>query len=637
MTDAKEEVSPGEQYWLKLQANGEVSWEDFQPLCIQLGWNCEVAQALWWEADADRSGALDKEEFLAFASREEVLPYLLGQYVASVAKQEHDEHEYQLLFNALDLNTEGLVDKSRLLQKIVQTGLKMEDPLLRQVNANLSKFHRTHRLSYEEFKEAVAPALALIAGAIRKQLVIQDWKHFEDSLTALYHDCQSVRGGKVADYIPELALANPNHFGVAFCSVDGQRFEIGEVDIPFSIQSTSKPLTYLMALQELGEETVHRFIGREPSGRNFNELCLNNQNIPHNPCINSGAIMACSLVKKNQEQATRFRHIMKQWKRLTGHGYVSFSNTTYLSERASADRNFCLGYLMQGLEAFSKGNDPDAEPRTWSDTELVKTLELYFQCCSIVTNARSHAVVAATLAKGGVCPITNDRVFDSHYVSNATSLMLSCGMYDYSGEWAYKIGLPAKSGVSGSLLVVVPNVGGFCIYSPPLDVLGNTVRGIAFATKLVTKFNFHMFDVVNGSTNSSKQNPCVQQSTVALNELSQLCYYCAKGDLPGIRGLLSLGADINASDYDGRTPLHLAASEGQLEVVKLLVKNRADLQPVDRWGGTPHSDALREGHNSVAEYLEKKMSNQRNKKSSKSVGFALPSRIMEPTTKREPK
>ena len=139
-------------------------------------------------------------------------------------------------------------------------------------------------------------------------------------------------------------------FGVSFCSVDGQLFSIGETSREFSVQSSSKPISYLMALSELGEEEVHRYVGREPSGRNFNDICLNPENIPHNPMVNSGAIMTCSLIRHGKEQSARFRDIMELWAKIAGTPkYVSFSNSTYLSERATADRNFCLGYMMQGM------------------------------------------------------------------------------------------------------------------------------------------------------------------------------------------------------------------------------------------------------------------------------------------------
>ena len=469
----------------------------------------------------------------------------------------------------------------------------------------------------------------LIEKTICRQLAIPEWGAFTAQLTSLFESVRTnpaSRTGKVATYIPELALSNPDWFGMSFVSVDGQTFNIGDCTHDFSVQSSSKPITYLIALEEHGQEGVHRFVGMEPSGRGFNEMVLNDSGIPHNPYINGGAIMVASLVQADQDQSTRFRYIMDTYQRASGHTKtVTFSNSTYLSEKATADRNFALGFLMQEEGAFQYGartagstdsrygerSDSARETcRTWTATSLQCALELYFQCCSITTSTVGQSIIAATLATGGVCPYTDQRVFKSENVKHALAIMLSCGMYDYSGEWAYSIGIPAKSGVSGCTMLVVPGVGGFSIYSPALDSLGNSVRSIELSKQLVRHFTFHYYDQMNGivSTSSRKVNPLETAKVSAVGLFCSLCYCVTRGDLQGVASFLNSGdVEVNQADYDQRTALHIAASEGRLNMCKFLLAAGADLNAVDAWGNRPVDDAVREQHQAVADHLRAQM------------------------------
>ena len=286
---------------------------------------------------------------------------------------------------------------------------------------------------------------------------------------------------------------------------------------------------------------------------------------------------------------------MDRWAALAGGKRPSFSNSVYLSERQTADRNFALGYFMREHGAFPEG------------TELVDILEFYFQCCSIELTAEMMSVVAATLANGGVCPMTGERVFGPETVQNCLSLMYSCGMYDFSGEFAFTIGLPAKSGVSGAMMIVVPNVMGVCTWSPRLDRLGNSVRGIEFCKELVGRFNFHNYDNLTGISN--KKDPRIQRIVSEGEMVTTMIWAASKGDLTVVQHLIARGANINSADYDGRTPLHLAASEGRTAVVEFFIKHGANLSPEDRWGGTPLQDAEKANHPAIVELLTRAMSN----------------------------
>ncbi|MEM6732137.1 MAG: glutaminase, partial [Myxococcota bacterium] len=269
----------------------------------------------------------------------------------------------------------------------------------------------------------------------------------------------------------------------------------------------------------------------------------------------------------------------------------------YLSERQTADRNFALGYFMRENDAFPE------------NTDLIETLEFYFQCCSIEMTADMMSVVAATLANGGVCPTTGHKIMSPETVQNCLSLMYSCGMYDFSGEFAFTIGLPAKSGVAGAMLVVVPNTLGFCTWSPRLDALGNSVRGIEFCQRLVKEYNFHNYDhILEGST---KRDPRIKGDVQEIGQVVTFIWAAAKGDFGAIQRLVARGVALNEADYDGRTALHLAASEGHRNVVEFLLLHGADRNSTDRWGQTPLDDATRAGHAAVIELFNKADSSPR--------------------------
>jgi glutaminase len=316
--------------------------------------------------------------------------------------------------------------------------------------------------------------------------------------------------------------------------------------------------------------------------------------------INAGAMMSCSLIDRKNNIADRFDRVNKTWKALCGGKDVSFNNSVYLSERQTADRNFALAYFMREKNAFPE------------NTNLEETLEFYFQCCSIESRTYDLSVAAATLANAGTNPLSGDVIFKSSTVQNCLSLMLSCGMYDFSGEFAFKIGLPAKSGVSGALMLVIPNVMGISIWSPRLDEVGNSVRGVEFCKRLVEKFSFHQYDSLTG--HSTKTNPRRKENELMASKVMELIRAASHGDIDEILRLEAEGVNPDIADYDGRTPLHLAACEGQFEVVSHLLSKKVDLVPIDRWGNTPLDDARKFKHKEIMNLLENSIKPQKNGK-----------------------
>jgi glutaminase len=298
--------------------------------------------------------------------------------------------------------------------------------------------------------------------------------------------------GKVADYIPELAHVDPDGFGICIATRDGIVYEAGDTRQPFTIQSASKPLTYGLALADCGEGDVLERIGVEPSGDAFNAISLQPQTgAPRNPLINAGAIAACGLVRGESADA-KLGRILEAFGRYAGRS-LDVDERVYASESATGHRNRAIGWMLRTFGILP--DDPTA------------TLETYFRQCAIRVTCRDLAIMGATLANGGVNPVTGERAIDATYVDNVLSVMATCGMYDFSGEWLYRTGLPAKSGVGGGILAVQPGRLGIGVYSPRLDEHGNSVRGIAVCRELAADLGLHIFDV------SARPAPVIRMAT----------------------------------------------------------------------------------------------------------------------------
>jgi glutaminase len=305
------------------------------------------------------------------------------------------------------------------------------------------------------------------------------------TLKELHARYQPESGGKLADYIPELAKANPARFGIAVTDVQGQICEAGDTSANFTLQSISKPFIYGMALEDRGREAVRARVGVEPTGNAFNSIIELERDThrPYNPMINSGAIAVTDLItgagNSSSNASDKLNRILAAFGDYAGHA-VNVDVPVFMSERNTGHRNRAIAHLLRHFHVVG--------------AEMDATLDLYFQQCSILMNTRDLAVMAATLANGGKNPITGVQALKPEFVRDLLSLMLSCGMYDSSGEWTYTVGIPAKSGVSGGILGVVPGRMGIAVYSPPLDPCGHSVRGIEVFRELSQRWRLSMFE-----------------------------------------------------------------------------------------------------------------------------------------------
>jgi glutaminase len=297
-------------------------------------------------------------------------------------------------------------------------------------------------------------------------------------LNACHAEFVTDSSGALANYIPELGKADPAHFGISLATLDGHVYEVGDTKVPFTIQSISKPFVFALALDTLGAARVESAIGVEPSGDPFNSIRLNAENHPFNPMVNAGAI-ACSGLIHEAKGDDAFEYIRQALGRFAGRK-LDVDDAVYASESATGDRNRAIGYLLRTNEVITE--------------KVPSVLDVYFRQCAVLVTARDIAVMAATLANRGINPITGEQVLTPYAISRTLSVMTSSGMYDYAGEWIYRVGIPAKSGVGGGILAALPARLGLGSYSPKLDKHGNSVRGIKVCEALSSHYDLHMLN-----------------------------------------------------------------------------------------------------------------------------------------------
>lgn len=298
-------------------------------------------------------------------------------------------------------------------------------------------------------------------------------------LQRLYEKYLPNREGRPASYIPELAKVNPDSFAISIVTSEGKVYQAGDANLAFSMQSTSKPFSYGMVLEDRGRDFILKKIGVEPTGEAFNSIVELEKHThrPYNPMINSGAIVISGWIK-GESLAERQKNVLEHFSGYLPHSLV-VDDKIFESEKNTAHRNRSIAHLLRHFGVIQ--------------SDIEETLDIYFKQCSIMVSTVDLAMMAATLANRGVQPITKKQALRHDCVEDMLALMFTCGMYDSSGEWAYDVGVPAKSGVSGAIFGVVPGKMGIAVYSPPIDEKGNSIRGAQVFRDLSREIGLSIF------------------------------------------------------------------------------------------------------------------------------------------------
>lgn len=304
----------------------------------------------------------------------------------------------------------------------------------------------------------------------------------KELLEKVLDDCRvHIRHGAVATYIPELAKADKNEFGIAVVSSESKLVCAGDFDKGFTMQSIIKPIILLMALIDNGTDPVRDLVGVEATGKpfdafNYSDQALNCEHI--NPMINTGAIALCTLIK-GRSYREKFERLLDLTRLISGNPDMQVDEQVYMSEKQTGNKNRALAYMLKAYGMIS------------DDVEEV--LDCYFRACSVRATTVDLARIAMAFANGGISVVDGKKLFDRNYARYVNAVMMTCGMYDGSGEFALSVGVPAKSGVGGGIMAVVPGRMGIGIYSPALDPKGNSIAGIKALEKLSENLELSIF------------------------------------------------------------------------------------------------------------------------------------------------
>jgi glutaminase len=366
------------------------------------------------------------------------------------------------------------------LEDVPGFNVNLEEKFMNTAISQCGAMPQTRSRAGRGFGRATAVVvIALVFGIGAAQARGPIPKDLQSVVKAAYDKFKDDQSGKNADYIPELAKVPSELFGVVIVTAKGKVYTAGDVDYAFSIQSVSKPFTAALVMQEQGADAIKEKIGVEPTGQKFNSI-LATQIIPQvsvNPLVNSGAIASVSMVQATSADE-RFNKILGFFDELSG-AKLTVIDSVYKSEAATNQRNRAHGYILAASE------------RIYSDP--MEAVDVYTKQCSIGVTAKQLGIMGATLANGGVNPVTGKRVLDAKYVPKVLAIMMMAGFYNESGDWAYTTGLPAKTGVGGGIVAIVPGEMAIVAFSPRVNDAGNSVRSAKAINQIVEQLDLNLF------------------------------------------------------------------------------------------------------------------------------------------------
>ncbi|KAM9854359.1 glutaminase liver isoform, mitochondrial [Aulostomus maculatus] len=510
--------------------------------------------------------------------------------------------------------SDGKVNINQFFEAIWSSGLHRSDSRLRDCFFHLRKLQDAEgSVDRNTFQRCITGFVSLILKALQGRFVIPDFSTFTEETQKLFSKCRQLLSVQEDS-------RDSSKWSVSVCTVDGQRLSLGDWASPLPLGEVSWPLLYGVAVDLLGSDLVHRYVGVDQYSRHDSPFTLTKTGIPHSPLTETGAIITTSLLQLAgrlcAEEEEKYDSVLNVIQRLCNKEHATLNCTSYQSSRTASVRLHALSFYLQEKKCSPEKVDVNA------------AVDLMLQCSSTEVTCESGAAMAASLANGGLCPLSGDQVLSPGTTRSMLSMMQVAGMKDYSATFLYKTSVPAVSSSHGGLLAVIPGVLGLMAFSPEQDAWGNPWRAVHFCQvppppghrlcvrdavsevlgglcfqELISTFQLHSFDIRTPFRQILAYRQWKAESEGY--QIMNILLAAFKGDVQSLRRYFLSGVDVNAVDYDGRSALHVAAAEGHTEVIHFLLQNTgANPALKDRWGSSPLQEACRHNRDAAIQLLQ---------------------------------